>query len=77
MQRPSGPLQVVGDNGDLPSFLKGACAMEPRQEKPKPPKPRPEEKPRRFRLLKLEARIAPKSPHGMGSGENFGSYSIQ
>jgi hypothetical protein len=34
--------------------------MEPRQEKPKPPKPRPEEKPRRFRIVKLEERIAPK-----------------
>jgi hypothetical protein len=33
--------------------------MEPRREEPKVPKPRPEEKPRRFRLVKLEDRIAP------------------
>jgi hypothetical protein len=55
--------------------------MEPRRdqlhrEEPKAPKPRPEEKPKRFRLLKLEARLAPKKG-GLGSGENFGSYSIQ
>ena len=40
--------------------------MEPRQEKPKPPKPRPEEKPRRFRIVKLEERIAP-SKGGKGT----------
>jgi hypothetical protein len=41
--------------------------MEPRREElprqePKAPAPRPEEKPKRFRLIKLEERIAPK--HG-------------
>jgi hypothetical protein len=33
--------------------------MEPRREEPQAPKPRPEEKPKRFRLVKLEDRIAP------------------
>jgi hypothetical protein len=33
--------------------------MEPRQEKPKTTKPRTEERPKRFRLIKLEQRIAP------------------
>jgi hypothetical protein len=33
--------------------------MEPRREEPKDCKPRPEEKPKRFRLVKLEERIAP------------------
>jgi hypothetical protein len=33
--------------------------MEPRQEKPKTTKPRTEEKPKRFRIVKLEDRIAP------------------
>jgi hypothetical protein len=45
--------------------------MAPRREKPKVPKPRPEEKPRRFRLIKLEARIAPArghAPNNVGSG---------
>jgi hypothetical protein len=33
--------------------------MEPRREEPKDTKPRPEEKLKRFRLVKLEERIAP------------------
>ena len=40
--------------------------MEPRKEEPKAPKPRPEAKePRRFRLIRLEERIAP------GNGNKF------
>jgi hypothetical protein len=54
--------------------------MEPRREEqrpeePKAPRPRPEEKQKRFRLLKLETRIAPKRG-GLGGAENFESYSI-
>jgi hypothetical protein len=49
---------------------------EQQRDEPKAPRPRPTEKPKRFRLLKLEARIAPKKTGG-GSAENFGSYSIQ
>jgi hypothetical protein len=33
--------------------------MKPQQETPKPAKPRTEEKPKRFRIIKLEPRIAP------------------
>jgi hypothetical protein len=33
--------------------------MEPRREEPKAPTPRPEEKRKRFRIVKLEERIAP------------------
>jgi hypothetical protein len=33
--------------------------MEPRRGEPKAAKPRPEEKPKRFRILQLEPRIAP------------------
>jgi hypothetical protein len=33
--------------------------MDPRREQPKTVKPRPEEKPKRFRLVKLEERITP------------------
>jgi hypothetical protein len=33
--------------------------MEPRREELQAPKPRPEEKPKRFRIVKLEERIAP------------------
>jgi hypothetical protein len=40
--------------------------MEPRREEPKAPTPRPGEKPKRFRLIKLEERIAP----GGGKTEN-------
>jgi hypothetical protein len=38
--------------------------MEPRQQKPKTAKPGTEEKPKRFRLVKLEERIAPGQPAG-------------
>jgi hypothetical protein len=41
--------------------------MEPSREGFKTNKPRPEEKPKRFRLIKLEDRIAP------GGAENFGT----
>lgn len=44
--------------------------MEPRREEKKPVKPRPEEKPKRFRLVKLEERIAPK---GGGSHRHCGN----
>jgi hypothetical protein len=47
---------------------------EPHREEPQAPKPRPEEKQKRFRLLKLETRIAPHG--GLGRAENFESYSI-
>ena len=33
--------------------------MEPRREEPTAPTPQPKEKPRRFRIVKLEERIAP------------------
>jgi hypothetical protein len=33
--------------------------MEPRREQPKAPNPQPQERPKRFRLIKLEERIAP------------------
>jgi hypothetical protein len=33
--------------------------MESRREEPKAPTPRPQEKPKRFRIVKLEERIAP------------------
>ena len=36
--------------------------MEPHREEPKAPKPRPEEKQKRFRIVKLEERIAPGGP---------------
>jgi hypothetical protein len=38
--------------------------MEPRHEEPKAPTPQPEEKSRRFRIVKLEERIAPSGGHG-------------
>jgi hypothetical protein len=41
--------------------------MGPRREEPKTPKPRPEEKPKRFRIVKLEERIAPSSCGGRGT----------
>jgi hypothetical protein len=46
--------------------------MEPRREEPKAPTPRPEEKPRRFRLIKLEERIAP-TKGGNGTHNNCAS----
>jgi hypothetical protein len=50
--------------------------MEPRHEKPKAPKPRPEEKPKRFRILKLEQRLAPKHGGTSYTGEGSGTFSI-
>jgi hypothetical protein len=45
--------------------------MKPRREQPKEPKPRPEGKRKRFRLVKLEERIAPKKPtEGVGEGHS-------
>jgi hypothetical protein len=38
--------------------------MEPRREQPEARKPRPAQKPRRFRLIKLEERIAPSAGGG-------------
>jgi hypothetical protein len=46
--------------------------MEPRREEPKAAQPRPEEKQKRFRLLKLEERIAPKK--GPTNDSNAGGY---
>ena len=40
--------------------------MEPRREEPTAPTPQPQEKPRRFRIVKLEERIAPSHGHGKG-----------
>ena len=45
--------------------------MEPRHEEQKDKVPQTEEKeekPRRFRIVKLEERIAPNSPHGSANG---------
>jgi hypothetical protein len=59
--------------------------MEPRREEQKTVEPRPEEKRKRFRLIKLEERIAPKkggyetkvfSCDGCG-GVGSGGYSIE
>jgi hypothetical protein len=50
--------------------------MEPRREEPKAPTPRPEEKPKRFRLIKLEERIAPKTGK-TGDSLNHTGYSIE
>jgi hypothetical protein len=44
--------------------------MEPRREKPKAPKPRTEEKPKRFHLIKLEQRLAPIGPFQWGIGRS-------
>jgi hypothetical protein len=46
--------------------------MEPRREEPKAPKPRPEEKRKRFRVIKLEERIAPGK--GNSVGKNCATY---
>ena len=46
--------------------------MEPRHEGPKDKVPRTEEKeakPRRFRIVKLEERIAPSNPGGNGNSD--------
>jgi hypothetical protein len=49
---------------------------EPRREEPKAPTPRPEGKPKRFRLLKLEERLAPKKGGNVGppSGHTCATY---
>jgi hypothetical protein len=51
--------------------------MEPRRDRPRVPKPRPEEKPRRFRLIKLEERIAPRKGIGGTDPTNRGCFSIE
>jgi hypothetical protein len=59
--------------------------LEPRREERKAPKPRPEEKPKRFRLIKLEERIAPSRHKTNGcvptrtvcDGTTGGGYSIE
>jgi hypothetical protein len=55
--------------------------MEPRREQPKAAKPRPAEKQKRFRLIRLEERIAPTKPHGSNTGvndsQNGTGYSIE
>jgi hypothetical protein len=44
--------------------------METRRKEPKAPKPRPQEKPKRFRLVKLEQRVTPRGqgPNNVGNG---------
>jgi hypothetical protein len=49
--------------------------MEPRREQPKAAKPRPEEKQKRFRLIKLEEWIAPR--RGTNDSQNGTGYSIE
>jgi hypothetical protein len=51
--------------------------MEPRRERPKDPRPRPQGKPKRFRIVKLEPRIAPKHSGsiGPGLGSTYGAVS--
>jgi hypothetical protein len=44
--------------------------MKPSQENPKPAKPRTEEKPKRFRIVKLEERIAPSFSWGEVNSPN-------
>ncbi len=43
--------------------------MEPRRETPKAPKPRPEKKRKRFRIVKLEERITPIFMRKAGGGD--------
>jgi hypothetical protein len=57
---------------------------EPRRDEPKVAAPRPEEKPKRFRLIKLEERIAPSKGGGGGSfkcvsaiGTDCGCWSVE
>jgi hypothetical protein len=45
--------------------------MKPRRKQPKVAKPRPEEKQKRFRLIKLEERITPKK--GSSNDSVFGT----
>jgi hypothetical protein len=55
--------------------------MEPRREEPKVSKPHPKEKRKRFRIVKLEERVAPKSHGGLsgrsGGGDCSGTLSIE
>jgi hypothetical protein len=56
--------------------------MEPHREKPKDPKPCPEQKRKRFRIVKLEERIAPKrssgcSAHNCNGADCTGTLSIE
>jgi hypothetical protein len=53
--------------------------MEPRREQPTPPNPGPEEKRKRFRLVRLEERIAPggkgpKHTHDCGTALTCDTY---
>jgi hypothetical protein len=49
--------------------------MKPRREQPKAAKPRPEEKQKRFRLIKLEERITPRK--GTSDSLNGTTLSIE
>ena len=52
--------------------------MEPRREEPKVPKPGAEVRPKRFRIIKLEERIAPKRSGKAGAGpDTSGTLSIE
>jgi hypothetical protein len=48
--------------------------MEPRRERPKDPRPHPQVKPKRFRIVKLEERIAPKHSGCVSSCGGGGTY---
>jgi hypothetical protein len=51
--------------------------MEPRREEPKVSRPHPKEKRKRFRIVKLEERVAPKKTvSGVGEGHS-GLVSIE
>jgi hypothetical protein len=53
------------------------CLEEPHRKQPGALAPRLEEKPNRFRILKLEERLAPRghgSGGGLGDGGSTGSY---
>jgi hypothetical protein len=55
---------------------------EPHRDEPKDPRPRPEEKRLRFRIVKLEERIAPKhsrdcSAHNCNGADCTGTLSIE
>jgi hypothetical protein len=57
-------VSMVGGCFFSPHFQKGGSPMEPRQEEQQDKVPHTEEKeekPRRFRIVKLEERIAPRS----------------
>jgi hypothetical protein len=50
--------------------------MEPRREEPKAPTPQPKEKPRRFRIVKLEERIAPTREIGWNHPQGTHNWSV-